>query len=131
MPVAWLAERTGMAAGAVLTGAVVGSGAVCAWLTARLLETRTPAERLAVLLLAFAVTVVQPAALRGQGEQLSLIASLPYAALIARRYAGRPVPPALAIAVAVIGAYGFALKHYFVMVPLLLEAWMMLRQRGG
>ncbi len=110
-----------MPAGAVLTGAVVGLGAVCAWLTARLLETRTAAERLAVLLLAFAVIVVLPAALRGQREQLALIASLPYAALMARQYAGRPVPPALAIVVAVIGAYGFALKHYFVLVPLLLE----------
>ncbi|OYU74672.1 MAG: hypothetical protein CFE32_17005, partial [Alphaproteobacteria bacterium PA3] len=76
MPFAWRAERTGMAASAVLTGAVLAFGAVCAGLVGRLLETRTHPERLAVMRLAFAVTLALPAALRGQREHLALIASL-------------------------------------------------------
>ncbi len=131
VPVAWLAERSGMAASAVLTGAVLAFGALCAGLVGRLLETRNDPERLAVMLVAFAVTLMLPAALRGQREHLALIASLPYAGLIARRHAGRPAAFGLAIAVALIGSYGFALKHYFVMVPLVLEAWLMLRERGN
>lgn len=131
MPLAWLAKATGMAWGAVLAGAVIGLGALCAWLVARLLETGSWPERLAMMLLAFAVTVVMPAALTGQREQLALIVSLPYVALVARRHAGRPVPLAIAILVAVIAAYGFALKHYFVAVPVVLEAWLMLRQRAN
>ena len=131
IPVQWLAERTGVAWGAVLAGVVVSLGAGCAWLVARLLESHSRAGRLGVLLLVFAMTVILPAALMGQREQLALIVSLPYAALIARRHAGYSVPLVLAIGVAVLGAYGFALKHYFVAVPLVLELWLMQRLRGA
>ena len=62
----------------------------------------------------------------GQREQIVLIASVPYAALIAARRQGRPVSTAPAIIVGLIAAAGFALKHYFLIVPSLLEAWLLL-----
>ncbi len=62
----------------------------------------------------------------GQREQLVLIATLPYAALIAARRAGRQVAPALALVIGAAAALGFALKHYFLIVPLLLELWLVL-----
>ena len=130
IPLEWMAERTGIVWGDVLAGAVVMLGAGCAWLTAHLLETRTPAGRLAALLLVFAMTVILPASLTGQREQLALIVALPYAALIARRRAGVVVAPVLAVGVAVLASYGFALKHYFIAVPVLLEAWLMLHYRA-
>ncbi len=130
MPLEWLAERTGLAWDALLTGAVVMLGAVSAWLTARLLEPRSPPERLAVLVLVFTMVVILPASLTGQREQLALIGGLPYAALIARRRAAVATVPGLAVGVAVLAAYGFALKHYFIAVPVLLEAWLMLDQRA-
>jgi hypothetical protein len=131
MPFAWLAERTGADWGAVLVGAVVTLGAVSAALTARLLAPPTPAGRCAVMLLGFAVMVILPASLTGQREQLALIGALPYAALIARRRAGVTTAPLLAVGVAVLAAYGFALKHYFLAVPVLLEAWLLLHQRSA
>ncbi len=129
MPLAWLATRTGWGWEPVLAGAVVLLGAGGAWLTAHLLAPRTPAGRMAVQLLVFAMTVILPASLTGQREQLALIVGLPYAALIARRRAGVATAPLLAMGVAVLAAYGFALKHYFVSVPVLLEAWLILHQR--
>lgn len=130
IPMEWLAERTGIAWGAVLIGAVVMLGAGSAWLTAHLLEARKPAERLAAALLVFTMTVILPASLTGQREQLVLIVGLPYVALIARQRAGVAVAPGLAVGVAVLAAYGFALKHYFIAVPVLLEAWLMFRYRA-
>lgn len=126
IPLQWLAERAAWDWGRVLVGAVVTLGALSAWLTARILELPRSGMRLGVMLLVFTMTVVLHAGLTGQREQLALIGSVPYAALLARRGAGHPTAPLLAIAVAVLAAYGFALKHYFLVVPVLLELWLML-----
>ena len=60
----------------------------------------------------------------GQREQLVLIGTLPYAALIAARREQRAVSPALAMLIGLGAALGFALKHYFLLVPALLELWL-------
>lgn len=61
----------------------------------------------------------------GQREQIVLIGALPYAALIAARREGRQVPALLAVGIGVGAALGFALKHYFLIVPGLLEVWLL------
>lgn len=66
----------------------------------------------------------------GQREQIVLIATLPYAALIANRREARPVSFILAAGIGVGAAFGFALKHYFLIVPLFLELWLLTTQRG-
>lgn len=63
----------------------------------------------------------------GQREQFAWIVMLPYVALIARRADGQPVAPTLALAVGAWAASGFALKHYFLIVPVALEGWLWLR----
>jgi hypothetical protein len=60
----------------------------------------------------------------GQREHIALIGALPYSALVARRRGGRPVSPVLAAAIGVGAALGFALKHYFLLVPGCLELWL-------
>lgn len=65
----------------------------------------------------------------GQREHWAAMFALPYAALVARRALGKPVPIALALVVGIAGAYGFALKHYFALIPLLLEIWFFVRNR--
>lgn len=65
----------------------------------------------------------------GQREQIVLICTLPYASLIAARSDRRRIPTLLAIAVGIGAGLGFALKHYFLIVPLLLELWLFTRDR--
>ena len=108
---------------------VVGAGTLSALLVGRLSGITSPVARLMAMLLAFALVVVTPLYDFGQREQLALICALPYAALIARRSTGNPVPSALALLVGAMGAYGFALKHYFVFVPVILELWFIVRTR--
>ena len=60
----------------------------------------------------------------GQREQIVLIGALPYAALIASRNEGRRIPTLLAVAIGAGAALGFALKHYFLIVPAALELWL-------
>lgn len=60
----------------------------------------------------------------GQREQIVLLGTLPYTALIAARRQGRPILPILAFCVGAGAAVGFALKHYFLIVPAALELWL-------
>ncbi len=124
VPVEWLAVRTGIAAPALLVAVIVGMAAGSAMLVDRLLEPPCQRQRLCLMALLFVAVLIVPLAETGQREQLTLITSLPYAALIARRHAGSATPVALAVTIGLIGAYGFALKHYFLTIPVGLELWL-------
>lgn len=83
------------------------------------------------LLLAYAalVLLVIPWLQFGQREQIVLIGALPYAALAGARRSGRQIPAALAFFIGAFAAAGFALKHYFLIVPTLLELWILMSGR--
>ena len=128
LPVDRAATLTGLRAEALLIGTVtalqmLGIGALSALLP---FEGRRKA-----VLLAFAAVVMGGFAWIhiGQREHLALIAALPYAALIAARRSGRRVSLLLAVAIGIGAGLGFALKHYFLLVPVLLELWLATRQR--
>lgn len=124
MPIEWLAQRTGISWPSVLFALSVGMGVISAWLTTYIVGMPRSGERLGLLLLVFIMTTALPIVHLGQREQFALVTSLPYAALIARRAVGRSVPIWMAIGVAVLAGHGFALKHYFIIVPLILEVWL-------
>ncbi|GIU67358.1 hypothetical protein [Candidatus Phycosocius spiralis] len=81
-----------------------------------------------VILLSIALSyVLLPLGETGQREHAFLVASLLWTALAAARIEGHRVStPALLITLA-FSAYGFALKHFFVLVPVLIEGFMGLR----
>jgi hypothetical protein len=64
----------------------------------------------------------------GQRDVLMAMAAIPYCLLAARRIEGPPAPGRLAIGVVVLAALAFALKPYFLMVPLLVEGLVMWRR---
>lgn len=107
-------------------GAVVGLALVA---TERLTKDFSPARRTVLLAFAAVTLTAMPWMHTGQREQIVLIGTLPYAALIAARGEGKRVPVLLAILVGLGAPLGFALKHYFLIVPLLLELWL-LAMRG-
>lgn len=81
-------------------------------------------RRAALLALTVTATTVLSIADFEQREHLALIAAMPYIFLIARRAKGGEVHWLLAFAVGALSAYGFALKHYFALVPFFLEIWL-------
>lgn len=83
------------------------------------------------LLLAYAALVLLaiPWLQFGQREQIVLIGTLPYSALIGARRDGRQLPVVFAFTIGAFAAAGFALKHYFLIVPILLELWLLGCQR--
>lgn len=114
----------------LLVVGVIAIGALSALMVGRLSTFGSPVARLALMLLSFWLIVVGPLYDFGQREHIALINSVAYAALISRRSTGEGVPKTLALLVGMAAAYGFALKHYFVTVPIVLELWLIARNPG-
>lgn len=57
----------------------------------------------------------------GQREQAFLLACAVWSAIAAARIEGKSIPAWLVITATIFAAYGFALKHYFVLVPIVIE----------
>lgn len=109
---------------------IIAAGGLSSLATGHLAGLVSPVARLTVMLLTFWLIVVAPLYDFGQREQLALICVIPYAALIARRSAGFAIPAGLALVVGIAASYGFALKHYFVAIPVMLEAWLLFQVRS-
>ncbi len=65
----------------------------------------------------------------GQREQAFSLACVMWVAIFAARLNGQRIGLGPAILVGLIAAYGFALKHYFLLVPVTLELWLIWKQR--
>lgn len=64
-----------------------------------------------------------------QREHLVLIAAFPYALLISCRDENRSLPTVLVLAIALLATPAFALKHYFALIPIMLEIWLIWRRK--
>lgn len=129
LPIDRLSELLQVRVEAVLVAAIGIATSLALFATNHLLLRLTPARR-ALFLSCGAVTLLGiPWVHVGQREQIVMIGTLPYAALIAARRRGDPVPHNLAALIGVGAAIGFALKHYFLLVPALLELWLFAANR--
>ncbi len=125
-----VSDALGVSGEAALKGFIVAAISLSSVMVAGLCREGTPRERACIYLgLLFAQFVLS---LRdfGQREHYALIVTLPYLALLARRGSGLPIHPAFALLVGLFAASGFMLKPYFALVPLILEAWLILSIRG-
>lgn len=129
VPVERLAAFLHLRLEAVLIAAIGISAALSLAATDRL-AGHIPAHRRALLLAYGAIALTaMPWMHVGQREQIVLVAALPYAALLAARREGRHVSPPLAASIGAGAALGFALKQYFLLVPAMLELWLLADQR--
>lgn len=131
----WMAIPTDRAASLTglrpeaMTVLVMAVAQALSLLTTSRLVTMDRARKALVLSYAALIIGAFPWIHVGQREQIVLIATLPYTALIAARCSGKPVSPGLAVFIGVGAGLGFALKHYFLIVPALLELWLLARRR--
>ncbi|ASY70380.1 helix-turn-helix transcriptional regulator [Sinorhizobium fredii] len=129
LPVEWVAVKLGISGKTAIVAIVFSYLALAIGLLASLLTDFSPARR-AILLVAalLAVTLIGVSDF-AQREHLALIAAVPYTALISRRADGRRPDWALAFLIGCFAAIGLALKHYFALVPILLELWLLAKNR--
>lgn len=130
LPAAWLAQNTPILAYHALIGlnmAVMVSATFLLFQLAK--KTLGPSTAAAAAFgFLFALCLVSIGDL-GQREQSLLMACGLWIALLCARLEAREVGLATAILVGLVSAYGFALKHYFVLLPLVLEVWLLWRQK--
>jgi hypothetical protein len=128
LPAVWLAERTGVADYAVLVVLVHGAVALALPVWDRLVRgLLDDASRRASWFAVACAALVLPVGELGQREPAAMLAALMWIALAARRLEGRAVPWPVVVAATLISAYGFALKHYFVLIPVLVELALAIR----
>ncbi|HZF36414.1 MAG TPA: hypothetical protein VE914_21655 [Candidatus Angelobacter sp.] len=107
--------------------------ALSLWLVDRLLRQMSgvaDSARGAFLLAMFGAVVILALPVFGQREHLMLILSIPYILLLGHRLAGRSCSLLLAVGVGAAAAVGIGLKPYFVIVPALLELYVMALRRS-
>lgn len=130
IPAVALAQLTGLPAYGVLMGlchlAVLAAVLVWDRLADGLLDR--PSRITGGFALAFAALIL-PIGEVGQRESAALVGAVLWIALAARRAQGLATDWPVAVAAAGFAAYGFALKHYFVVIPILVELVLMARQR--
>lgn len=129
VPIQYFGEILNISPLRMYIGVIVAMGFLSASLVGQLNPALNSSRKLAILIIAFWVMVPMPLYDFGQREQLALICTLPYAALISQRFAGNPVSPRLSTFVGLFAAYGFALKHYFVVIPVFLEIWIIIKYK--
>ena len=122
-----MSALTGIAGQQLLVLLFAAAAGVTVALCSRIVEDRRE-RALLYAGVAAALFVTSPYA-HLQREQFVFIVTIPYVALIARRASGAAVSPGLAIATALFAATGLALKHYFALVPIALELWLIWKSR--
>lgn len=126
-----LERATGLAATTwwvLITAAAVAAAAyACRRLVALAPYGRGHLARDAVPLITLFVMAAAQAQEFGQREHLMLLAGIPYAFLAGIR-SERPAPARLALPIAIAAGLGFALKPYFLVIPALIEGYLLLRR---
>lgn len=113
----------------ILKVAIIGWAALAVLLADSVNERAPLKSRLTIALASFVIIAILPGYDFGQREQITLIATLPYAALIGSRTRGREAALIKALLIGLLAACGIALKHYFIAVPLALELFLLFHLR--
>jgi len=127
VPVEDIAQIVGVASSRGIVAFVFCCVAFALIAISRLFADQRADIRAGMLAVTFITLVLIPLSEFAQREHLALIGAVCYASLISRRVDGEHPNFWLAIGVGAIAALGFALKHYFVLIPLLLEVWLAAR----
>ena len=128
IPSVWLGHLFGIGAHAPAMILAHVSVLVALWMFARGVDGILSKTERNIALIGFVIATLWVAVADvGQREQSALIASLLWLVLALRRDAQLPVSLGLAVSIACFSAYGFALKHYFVLIPLAVEIVLALR----
>ncbi|WP_374655168.1 hypothetical protein [Dongia sp.] len=84
----------------------------------------SPGERRWKTIAIAAVMLIVPVAVFGQREHFAVILGLPYFYASAARLRGMEVKPGTAIIAGLMAGIGLSIKHYFLLAPLMVEAYL-------
>ena len=126
------AHLTGLGLGTSAILFTVAAGLAAAALASAVLRCTSleEAPRNALTVFAGAVLLIAPGIDFGQREHLMLIAGLPWVLAAGAAAQRAPMPGRLRIAIGIAAGLGFCLKPHFLLVPILVDCWLLLRTRS-
>lgn len=127
--VSWIADALHVAYEPVIVVVMVLRAGVATALTMLCLPGLTLRRRLVAGAGLMAMLCILPVRDLGQRDVIMLLGAIPYAAIVAMRREGAGVGCLVAGVIGVAAGYGIALKPHFLIVPLLLEGWLLLTLR--
>jgi hypothetical protein len=128
LPSTFLANALGLSPFVVLSATIHFVALVSIWLFDRCIEPITSrTQRIQLVVGALAALILVPMIELGQREPPVLLAGLLWSSLAVARAKGATCPPWMVIGIAVLSAYGFALKHYYLVIPIGVEIWLLLQ----
>jgi putative flippase GtrA len=130
LPLEQLGSFTGFASDRFYVVLICAMALWSAIVTGRLVFLRDARHRSVFMVAIIIFGLVAPLYDFGQREQIAILLALPYGTLLFKRVQGEPVAWPLALAIGVTAAFGFALKHYFIIVPIALELWLLWHRRS-
>jgi hypothetical protein len=111
---------------ACVIGAIAASSLACHRILVRLYEDAHPVGLVLLsLMVPFLLVVVPPDNSFGQREHVMTVLAMPYLLAAAARGDGRSLPLGLSIAVGLAAGVGFSMKPHFVVIPLLVEGFVL------
>ena len=114
----------------LMLGAVVGVSCILVHRVHSLaVSAATSSYRIGLVALVACVEVLAPGYEFGQRENILLIAVMPYVFAAAACAAGHALPRGLSWGVGLLAGIGLALKPYFLVIWLAIEAWLWIRTR--
>lgn len=105
----------------------LSSFALCYFFSRRIFDSRILRNIFLIILLA--IFLILPMRDFSQREHLMLIVAMPYLFLMVWRLSGYEVSGWIAALIGFVAGMGFALKPYFLLVPLLVEAYYFIHER--
>lgn len=126
-----LARLTGIGLGMAAIMFTLGAALAALALAAAVLRHGALGEtpRRALMLFAGAVLLIGPGIDFGQREHLMLIGGLPWVIAAGMAAAGASIPTGLRIGVGLLAGLAFCLKPHFLLIPILVEAWLLIHGR--
>jgi hypothetical protein len=130
LPSTFIAHKLGIAPFAMLVIMVHIIALVGMWLLDRCVEPFVaPMQRWFFILGALVAFLLVPTTDIGQRDVPLFLAGLLWGGLAIRRANSIVTPLWLVVSIAVFSAYGFALKHYYLIIPIALEIWLLVQQK--
>jgi putative flippase GtrA len=130
LPLEQLGSLTGVAPDRFYIAMICAMAVWTSLVTGRLVFEDNAKHRFILMIAIVIFCLIAPVNDFGQREQIAILLAIPYCALLFKRVQDEPVALSLAVAIGVTAAIGFALKHYFVLVPIALEIWLLWHKRN-
>jgi hypothetical protein len=127
---AYVAERFDLPANLCLTVYVLALAAFSISLSFRIFKGESRSETWWIGAILAVALIFTPIKNFGQREHFAAILVLPYLLSCNARMSGQPVSRPIAFVAGLMAGLGFSIKHYFLLVPLLMEAVLAVRGRS-